>query len=173
MSQSGFLTPNQPVPGLNVETLTGNTGGAVPADALANINIIGSGFIDVAGTIATNTLTISTSAGGSGLVWTTALINTTLAANHGYVNNNAFGQTVFTLPATAVIGDTYAILGYSAAGWTVVENAGQSIMMGALTTTVATGSLTSTLGSDGLFIICIIPDTTFYVIPLQGNIIVS
>lgn len=47
-----------PPPGF-VETLTGNTGGAVGPDALDNINIIGIGAVNVSGNPATNTLTIS------------------------------------------------------------------------------------------------------------------
>jgi hypothetical protein len=159
------------VTGTVVETLTGNTGGAIPADSSHNINIVGSGAIEVQG--AGNTLTIVNTATGGGLIWSTATGNTAMAVNHGYVNNNALGQTTFTLPSTASVGDTIAILGYSADGWTIIENTGQSIILGEQTTTVTTGAITSIFGSDGLYLVCIIPNTTFYVIPLQGNVIVS
>lgn len=46
-------------PGPGVESLTGNTGGPVPADGAENINIIGTGNIAVTGDSGTNTLTIS------------------------------------------------------------------------------------------------------------------
>ena len=46
-------------PGPGVESLTGNTGGPVPADGAENINIIGTGNVTVAGNPGTNTLTIS------------------------------------------------------------------------------------------------------------------
>ena len=45
------------VPG--IETLTGNSGGAVSGDASFNVNIVGSGDISVTGNPGTNTLTIS------------------------------------------------------------------------------------------------------------------
>ncbi len=47
-------------PGGFVQTLTGNTGGAVPPTA-GNINVVGTGDITVTGTPGTSTLTISTS----------------------------------------------------------------------------------------------------------------
>src|SRR5690606_1822135 len=47
-------------PGTLVETLTGNSGGAVGPDGSNNINVVGDGTtIDVAGDPGTNTLTIS------------------------------------------------------------------------------------------------------------------
>lgn len=48
-----------------LDTLTGNTGLAVGPDGSANINIVGSGTISVAGNPGTNTLTISSSASAS------------------------------------------------------------------------------------------------------------
>lgn len=42
-------------------TITGNSGGAVGADGASNINIIGSGVVNVAGNAGTNTLTITAS----------------------------------------------------------------------------------------------------------------
>lgn len=47
-----------------VETLTGNSGGAVSVDANRNINILGSDTTTVVGTPLNNTLTITTLAGG-------------------------------------------------------------------------------------------------------------
>lgn len=47
--------------GGDIETLTGNSGGAVGPDGASNVNILGSGNIDVAGNPGTNTLTISES----------------------------------------------------------------------------------------------------------------
>ncbi len=59
MSQIGRVVTNTG-PGGFVQTLTGNTGGAVPPTA-GNINVIGSGDVTVAGTPGTSTLTISLS----------------------------------------------------------------------------------------------------------------
>jgi len=46
--------------GTGILTITGNSGGAVGADGSNNINVIGSGGVDVAGNSGTNTLTITT-----------------------------------------------------------------------------------------------------------------
>lgn len=63
MSQSGkYISSSGPVVPA-VETLTGNTGGAVPPTG-GNINVVGSGDITVTGNPGTSTLTIS-SAGGT------------------------------------------------------------------------------------------------------------
>jgi len=73
MSQSGRFTPGI-TPGTFVETLTGNTGGPVPANGAGNINIVGDGTtIEVVGNPGTNTLTIEA---GSGIA-------TTYVANSG------------------------------------------------------------------------------------------
>lgn len=55
MSQAGRL-----VDSVGIETLTGNSGGAVPADAAGNIDVVGDGTTaNVVGNPGTNTLTIS------------------------------------------------------------------------------------------------------------------
>jgi hypothetical protein len=67
MSQAGSFSPSSLPPGSVVETITGNTGGAVGPNGLDNINVIGDGTtITVAGNPGTNTLTISTVGGGGG-----------------------------------------------------------------------------------------------------------
>ena len=58
MSQAGILSEDTS-PLANIETLTGNVGGAVGPDAAHNVNILGGVGIDVVGNPATNTLTIS------------------------------------------------------------------------------------------------------------------
>ena len=61
------LSATPPPPGF-VETLTGNSGGAVGPDASDNINVIGDGTtVNVVGTPGTNTLTIS--AINAGFTW--------------------------------------------------------------------------------------------------------
>ena len=60
MSQAGSFTPSALPPGMVVETLTGNTGGAIGPNIVDNINVVGDGTsITVAGNPGTNTLTIS------------------------------------------------------------------------------------------------------------------
>lgn len=48
----------------NLESLTGNVGGPVPPDGANNINVIGSGIVNVTGNPGTNTLTITSSGSG-------------------------------------------------------------------------------------------------------------
>ena len=57
MSQLGILGNTGPGGLTDVVTLTGNSGGAVPADASGNINTLGTGSITVVGSPGTNTLT--------------------------------------------------------------------------------------------------------------------
>lgn len=86
MSQAGtFFEGTSPV---DMETLTGNTGGAVGPDGASNINVLGyepSG-ITVVGSPGTNTLTIYNNQASVATVTTTdatptALITTTLTTN--------------------------------------------------------------------------------------------
>jgi len=58
MSQAGIISTGSAGVG-PVDTLTGNTGGAVPPDGSNNINVIGSGDISVTGDPGTSTLTVS------------------------------------------------------------------------------------------------------------------
>ncbi len=61
MSQAGILNRGVFPPASVVETLTGNSGGAVGPDGANNINVVGdTTTIDVVGNPGTNTLTIST-----------------------------------------------------------------------------------------------------------------
>jgi hypothetical protein len=60
VSQAGsYILDNAGLPVL--QTLTGNTGGAVPGSAGNNINVVGTGSVIVTGNPGTNTLTISNS----------------------------------------------------------------------------------------------------------------
>lgn len=75
MSQQGRLVDVV----TNLETLTGNSGGAVSPDGAGDINIVGTGVITVTGNPGTNTLTIADS--GSSITYTTDSGNATPAAN--------------------------------------------------------------------------------------------
>jgi len=64
MSQAGIFGLSLLPPGTVVETLTGNTGGAVGPDGANNINVVGDGVTaTVSGNAGTNTLTISVVSG--------------------------------------------------------------------------------------------------------------
>lgn len=133
------------------------------------VTMTGSGGISVVG--GTNTLTFTGS--GAGFDWNNVTGTTqSLAASNAYIANNA-GLVTFSLPATAALGDVYMIVGYGAGGWTVSQNAGQSIILGALTSTTGVGgSISSILASNCVTIACIVADTAFKVINSMGNITV-
>lgn len=119
-----------------------------------------------------NTITID--ATNTGFTWTVISgASQALVAGNGYIANNA-GTTVFTLPATAAIGDTFRVTGINnATGWQVAENAGQTIYFGTSNATTTTGTLTSSATRDAIEMICVATDTDFQVISSVGNITIT
>jgi len=73
MSHISQIQRGNPGPGTAVNTLTGNSGGAVSPDGSYNINVVGSGGVSVVGNPGTHTLTISSSGSSS---FTYTLVNT-------------------------------------------------------------------------------------------------
>ena len=63
MSQAGRA--NTGGGGVGILTITGTSGGAVPANLLNNINLVGGGGVTVQGNIGTNTLTVYANDGGA------------------------------------------------------------------------------------------------------------
>ena len=101
----------------------------------------GSGITIVNGN---NSITISSSS--SGLTWNDVTTpSATMAPANGYLADNAALVTL-TLPATAPQFSVIEVSGYGAGGWTIAQNAGQSIQFGSgpRTTVGAGGSLSST-----------------------------
>lgn len=154
-----------------VQTLTGNSGGAVGPTG-GNINVLGSGAINVVGTPGTSTLTISTS--GGGLPWTVETTNTNMAVNNGYIANGG-GTLQFLLPSTAAVGSIFRVTGINNAnGWQITQNAGQQIQFGTAATTSGTGgSLESTATADAVELVCTVANTNFVVLSSVGNITVT
>jgi hypothetical protein len=105
------------------------------------------------------------------LPWTDVTGTTQQAAvNNGYIANNAALVTI-TLPATAAVGKIIAIVGKGAGGWKIAQNASQLINFGSVvTTTGATGYLSSTNAYDSIELVCVVANTTFVVRSSQGNI---
>ena len=132
-------------------------GSSAGAPAAANLTA-GTGV-----SISNGSNSITINAGGGGMSWTTTAGTTQAAAvNNGYVSGNA-AQTTFTLPATAAVGDHVALEGLGAGGWILTANTGQTIKIGTSTTSSA-GTLTSAAGSDNVYVICIVQNTTWRVI---------
>lgn len=167
MSQSGTYIGGT----ASVTTLTGNSGGAVGPSA-GNINIIGSGALTVTGNPGTNTLTITDT--GGGIPWTVVTgASQTMAANNGYIANNA-GTINFSLPATAAVGSILRVTGINnATGWQITQAAGQQIFISTSSTTLgAGGSLTSSATRNSIELVCVVANTTYNAISFVGNITV-
>ena len=100
---------------------------------------------------------------------TTTPVN--LVADNKYVTNNGATLTTFTLPATSAFGTTIEIAGFSAGGWTLAQNSGQSINFGnKATTTGVGGSLSSSNKNDYIRLLCVTANTTWNVVGSIGNI---
>lgn len=107
--------------------------------------------------------------------WTVLTSNTqTIVVENGYIANNVAQAIVFTLPATAAVGDEFEVIAANATfGFSVAQAAGQSVIIGnTSTTTGAGGSLASTAKGDWLRFVCFVADTTFICSVQQGNITV-
>lgn len=150
----------------SIHTPDGNT--AVPAAGI--INFLNGTGMNITSVNASNNITFNSI--GGGFSWTDVTAATqTLAPGNGYVADRS-SQIAFSLPATAAFGDSYSIVGLGSGGWTISQGAGQSIIMGNVTTTVTTGSITSTLQSDCITLLCVVANTTFKMIESTGNLTV-
>lgn len=160
MSQAGIARDSTSA-AADIETITGNSGGAVGPDAGFNINLIGAGSVSVAGNPGTNTLTISVS--GSGLSWSVVLGATqVMTSNNGYIANNGAG-VAFSLPAASAVGDYIAIIGMGAGGWSITQGAGQQVRVGANASTVGAGGSTASSNQyDSIELICVVANTLWF-----------
>ena len=110
MSQAGIASDDTS-PAADVETLTGNTGGAVGPDGAYNIDVVGDGeYITVAGDPGANSLTINYL---GDLVWEEITTNTiTLESFHGYwtgASVSGASDLDMTLPTSPTEGDLVQI----------------------------------------------------------------
>ncbi|MDE1970948.1 MAG: hypothetical protein KGI50_05230 [Patescibacteria group bacterium] len=165
------------------DLLVGGSSNAITSLALTNgqLPIGNSGSDPTAATLTAGTgVSISNGAGsitinalGGGLSWSVVTGTTqTAAVNNGYVANNA-GTVTVTLPATAAVGDCFAVTGMNnATGWKLAVTTGQTIYFGSTNTTVTTGYLQSTKTHDSVFIVCNVANTSFIVLNAVGNITV-
>jgi hypothetical protein len=110
------------------------------------------------------------STGGS-FTWTsvTSADNpVSLMGENGYIANGV-GQVVFVLPPSASVGAYFAIVG-TGNTWTIEQNAMQTIVLGAETTSAGvTGSLTATYVRDSIEMICTVANKEFQITNVQGN----
>lgn len=111
---------------------------------------------------------------GGGLAWSEVTETAQqMAINNGYVANNS-GVVTLTLPATAAQFSIVTVLGKGSGGWSIAQNAGQTIYFGtSSSTTGIAGSLSSTHQRDEVSLICITANTEWQVLPSpQGNLTV-
>ena len=154
---SNVTAPGDNESGLpTVDTLTGNSGGAVGADSNNNINIVGSGSVDVVGNPSTNTLTISVT--GVPLSVAVAASSTQACAVNTVYYVTAASGCVLTLPATAAAGSIVGVVGNGAGGWTLEPNTGQTIKV--LTASAST-SVASGEQYDCISVMCTVANTTW------------
>jgi hypothetical protein len=119
--------------------------------------------------IANGAGTITISSTGSGLAWVEATGATQAMAVATSYGANRGGGVTFTLPAAAAQGSVIEIVGIAGL-WALNQNAGQTVHVGAFsTTTGAGGSLTATNAGDCIVLRCITTDTDFRVQNMMGN----
>jgi len=144
VAATGFVTLAASVPQL----FTANTGTATPSSN--NLNVLGGGGIQTAGSGATLTIAVS----GGGFTWTDVTGSTqTIAVQNGYLTDNA-GNVTYTLPSTASIGDTFIIVGKL--GLTIITpNANQQLLMSSASGTIGvTGTVVGTNVGDSVTFVC-------------------
>jgi len=166
LSQGGPLN-TEDLPVIVPTQFNADVGFAVPV--LNQINVFGAGGATTSAT--GNTITITAAGGGGAYTWvivTSALNPITLTDKTAYIVKGAT-PVQFILPAAAAVGTVFKIVG-TANLWSIVQNAGQTMTVGMLTSTAGiTGSVTATMVSDGIEFVCTTTNLEFYQIQIQGN----
>jgi hypothetical protein len=110
-------------------------------------------------TITNGAGSITISATGGSFAWVDVTTATqALAVQTGYITDHS-GGVVYTLPATAAIGDQIRILGKQTS-WSIAQNATQQIVVSSASSTVGTGgSVASTNLGDCIWLVCITAGT--------------
>jgi len=108
-----------------------------------------------------------------GMTWSEVTADTALAASNGYITNKAGTRCECILPATAAVGEVFAITGKGATGWQITQNANQIIYFASSNTTTGVGGSLSSSGTyDCIELVCITADLYFVVKSVVGNITV-
>jgi hypothetical protein len=127
--------------GTNGQVLLGSTG-ADPAFGTLTTST------GIAFTTGAASLAINVATGGFAVVDQTTS-SATLAVQTMYMTDNGASLVTYTLPATAPLGSTIRIVGSSAGGWRIAQNANQKIRLTTQVTTTGTGgSLSSSNAND-------------------------
>lgn len=146
----------------NINTLTGNSGGAISPTA-GNINIVGAGGTLVAGSGSTLTIT----AAPQSFTWNDDPASGALVVNNGYIVKT--GAKSYSLPAAAAVGDEIALMLDGGTSWTITQAAGQSIVVGPNTSTIGVGGSVATTGAgQTIWLICTVANTQFQALSFVG-----
>lgn len=90
--------------------------------------------------------------------------------NHRYIANHADTRVAITLPAIASIGNTVEIIGKGAGGWSLDQNAAQTIRIGDVATTPGPGGhIRSSAIFDCITVRCMTTNTEWIAISTIGN----
>ncbi len=159
VAATGFVTLATSVPQL----FTANTGTATPSSN--NLNVLGGGGIQTAGSGATLTIAVS----GGGFLWTD--VTTTpqaISVQNGYLTDRGGGVS-YSLPTTASIGDTFIILGKLGLA-TITQAASQQILIGSSSSTSgATGTCVSNNIGDSITLVCTTANNIFRATSVIGT----
>ena len=138
-----------------IDTITGNSGGAVPPDSSNNIDILGSGGVTVSGNASTHTLTITVS--GAGFSWNDEATSFNALSENGYFIAAA---ATATLPATPSQGNTIIFNVDTSGSFVIQANTGQKIVLGNTASSLA-GTCTNTLNGDSITLVYRSADATW------------
>ena len=122
----------------------------------------------VGGNLYWNAVQLDTGGGGGGFTWSVINASQTAAVNNGYFTNGG-AQVVVTLPATSAVGDTIEVSAHNANGWKIAQQAGQTIYIGNTNSTTGVGgSLESTEIGVGVELVCVVANTDWREVDMQG-----
>lgn len=158
-TNTGAVTLN--VSGTGAVSLRDAAGATVGANAL----IVGTKYV---ATYDGTYYRLSSSSGLASVEVTGA--SQTVTANCSYIANNA-SRVVFTLPTTAAVGSRFEVIGKGSGGWSVAQNAGQSIRYDGVETTAGTADgIQSNETTACAELVCVIADTTWQVVDRNANL---
>ena len=115
--------------------------------------------------------TVGGGAANTGLTWANDATTTNAESNNGYIITS--GDQVFTLPTASDVGDIMEFVLHGGTSWKIAQNASQSILDNAVTTTVGVGgSIESSAEGQTTKLLCIIANTKWQVTSSVGGLTV-
>jgi hypothetical protein len=164
MSQTGVYAEEG---GTGILFLQGDNSVQVGADAGNTIYVQGISPVYTEGDPATFSMRIGLTSNYNWQIINTALPYT-MQTHSAYIAK-APAPNIFELPATANVGDTFKVVGYSNF-WRINQNASQKIVCGILQTTPGvSGYVQATVATDQIELVCVTANTEFYAIQVLGN----